>query len=144
MDNENITPISLGIRKKSFAIDGDESRIILLDPSDMSIVERLDTFSEQLDPTLAKLKDVSAEQLGKVIAEVDKELRDKINAIFDYDVCSVCVPCGTMVDVFEGKFKFELVVTALTNVYTTTISDEMKKVTARMAKHTKKYVNNSK
>ena len=139
MDNTNITPISLGIRKKSFAIDGDEGRVIYLDPSDMGILSRLETFGNQIEPTLSKLKDVSTEQLGSVIAEVDKELRDEINAVFDYDVCSVCVPSGTMVDVIEGKFKFEIVVNALADVYTNTISDEMKKVTARMAEHTEKY-----
>lgn len=144
MDNTNITPISLGIHKKSFAIDGDENRIILLDPSDMGIVGRIETFSEQIDSTLSKLKDVPVEQLGSAIAEVDKAVRDEINAIFDYDVCSICVPCGTMVDVIDGKFKFELVVTALADVYTNTISTEMKRVAARMSEHTQKYVNNNK
>ena len=140
MDNATITPISLGLRKKSFAIDGDDNRVIYLDPSDMSILTRLEVFSKQIEGTLIKLKDVPNEQIGAKIQEVDTELRAQINAVFDYDVCSVCVPSGTLIDVVDGRFKFEIIVEALSNVYTSTISAEMKKVTDRVAKHTQKYV----
>ena len=140
MDNTNITPISLGIHKKSFAIDGDENRVIYLDPSDMGIMNRIDVFGKQIDEIIEKLKDVPVGELGARIIEVDGDMREAINNIFDYDVCSACVPCGTMLDVLDGKFKFEIVVQALANVYTDTISSEMKKVTTRMSAHTKKYI----
>ena len=137
----NITPnISLGIKKKSFTIDGDENRVIYIDPTDMGIIGRMEAFSADIDPLLKSLKDVGEDGLVAKISEVDGILREKINQAFDYDVCSVCVPCGTMLDAVDGKFKFEIVVDALSQVYVDNISSEMQKVTARMAEHTKKYV----
>lgn len=141
MDNTNTTPIiSLGLRKKSFAIDGDENRVIYLDPSDMGIINRIDVFGKQIDTIIEKLKDVPADQLGSRIVEVDVEMREAIDKIFDYEVCAVCVPSGTMFDVVDGKFKFEIVVQGLSNVYTNTISTEMKKINDRISSHTQKYI----
>ena len=140
MDNSIITPISLGIRKKSFAIDGDENRVIYLDPSDMGIISRIEEFDKQIEQVLVRLKDVPSDKLGETIKEVDKELRERIDKVFDSEVCAVCVPSGTMVDAVDGRFKFEIVVEALSDIYTSTIASEMKKVTARIQTHTQKYV----
>lgn len=138
MNNKPIN-ISLGLNKQSYTIDGDESRVIYLDPSDMSVAKRLEDFSGTVEALFDKLRDIPDEEFTQRVLDVDKELREAINVVFDYDVCSVCVPSGTMFDGKDGKFKFEIVMNTLAAVYTDNISAEMKKITDRISKHTKKY-----
>ena len=140
MNNTNITNISLGLRKKEFTIDGDENSVIYLDPSDMNILTRIQEFSTEADAVLSSLKDMEENEVMSKLAEVDAKMRELINKLFDYDVCSVCVPSGTLFDAVGGQFKFEIIVDGISKVYADNISTEMKKVTDRMSSHTKKYV----
>lgn len=141
MNNTPITNISLGLHKKSYTIDGDENSVIYLDPSDMNILNRIQEFSAEVDVVLSSLKELSEEdEVVPKLAETDAQMRELINKLFDYDVCSVCVPSGTLFDAIGGQFKFEIIVDGLSKVYADNISAEMKKVTDRMSQHTKKYV----
>lgn len=144
MNNTNITNISLGLGKKKFTIDGDENKVIYLDPSDMGILPRIKQYSTDAETILGKLKNVTEEELVDKMTEVDKELREAINTLFDYDVCSVCVPKGTLFDPMAGQFKFEIIVDGLSKVYADTITTEMQAVTKKMSEHTKKYTNKPK
>jgi len=139
MNNTNITNITLGLQKKSFCIDNDESKIIYLDPSDLGIMERTNSFAEKTDTLFKGLTDLADNEVQEKLKESDSALREYVNELFDYDVCSVCVPTGTLFDVIGGKFKFEIIVNGLSKVYSDTISAEMQKVTDRVSKHTKKY-----
>lgn len=139
MNNTNITSISLGLQKKSFCIDGDESKIIYLDPSDLGIMERTKVFAEKTDELFKGLTDLEEDKVIEKLKESDSVLRGYVNELFDYDVCSVCVPSGTLFDAIGGVFKFEIIVNGLSKVYSDTISNEMQKVTDRVSKHTKKY-----
>lgn len=144
MNNTNITNISLGLGKKKFTIDGDENKVIYLDPSDMGILPRIKQYGADAEVILGKLKDVTEGELIDKMNEVDKELREAVNTLFDYDVCSVCVPKGTLLDAINGQFKFEIIVDGLSKVYADTITAEMQAVTKKMSEHTKKYTNKPK
>ena len=155
MDNTNITNnISLGIRTKTFTIDGDPNRVIELDPSDMGVIGRLDEaipqMSALLDEFVAKGKQLAEEEnntgFGVALRELDASMRTIINTIFDYDVCSVCVPKGTLFDVVvdSDKFKFEVLIQGLSQVYEKTIVGDLQRVQNRMSEHTKKYTGNNK
>ena len=139
MNNTNITSISLGLQKKSFCIDGDESKIIYLDPSDLDIISRIKVFSDRTDELFSSLTGMEEDKVIEKLKESDVTLRSYVNELFDYDVCSVCVPVGTLFDAIGGKFKFEIIVNGLSKVYSDTISAEMQKITDRVSKHTKKY-----
>lgn len=139
MGNTNITNISLGLSKRSYTIDGDETKVIYLDPSDMGILPRIKQYSTDAEAILGKLKDITEAELLDKMNEVDKELRGAVNALFDYDVCSVCVPTGTLLDAVNGQFKFEIIVDGISKVYADNITKEMQAVTKKMSEHTKKY-----
>lgn len=145
MNNKPTTNnISLGFSKKAYTIDGDDSKVIYLDPSDMSILTRIQTFSEKSEPVFKKFETVTEEEFSTALTDIDAELRHMINELFDYDVCSVCLANGTLFDMMSGKFKFEIIIEGLSKVYTDTISAEMKLVSARMSAHTKKYTTKKK
>lgn len=148
----SIQSVDLSIfNKRKFSINGDPCKIIELDPSDLNIITRLNTQYKRLQKLgvkaqnlLAGLDDTKSEEAymedaSKALIEVDTEMRECVNAIFDYDVCSVCVPTGSMYDPVNGSFKFEYLVTTLLNLYEENLTKEGNKIQAKIAKHTNKY-----
>lgn len=144
MNNTNTANISLGLSKQPYTIDGDENKVIYLDPSDMGILSRIKQFAVDAERIFGNMKDLTEDELLDKINEVDSELRTVINTLFDYDVCSVCVPTGTLLDAIGGQFKFQIIVDGLSKIYAENITKEMQAVTKKMSEHTQKYTNKSK
>ena len=153
MDNINTTNnISLGIRTKTFTIDGDPDRVIELDPSDIGVVGRLDEAIPKMEAILNEFVEAGKKMseggtgFGETLKELDGRMRDVLNTVFDYDVCSVCIPKGTLFDVVRDtdRFKFEVVIEGLSKVYEDTITGDLTRVQERMNKHTRKYTGNNK
>lgn len=130
-------------------INGEPDKFIELDLSDMGLVTRLNeempklySFADELgkveinddDPDIIVKK--TAEQISKA----DSKMREVVNRIFDYDVCSVCVPTGTMIDSINGRFRFEILIDIIGELYNQNITAETKRIKARINQHTQKYV----
>lgn len=139
-------------RKKRFRINGDNNYILELDTSDMSIINRLDN----LYPKLEQLsKDAAIQQVDRDLAEeddnktfsdisqtlrkIDMQMRNILDEIFDSNVSEVCAPSGSMFDPFNGEYRFEHIIDAITKLYENNINSEFKKMSERMKKHTDKY-----
>ena len=153
MNNNTTNNISLGIRTKTFTIDDDPNRVIELDPSDMGVIGRLDEAIPKIDAIMNEFveagKSMSGDGgagFGTTLKELDTRMREIINTVFDYDVCTVCVPKGTLFDVVPGsdKFKFEVIIESLAKVYEDTIIGALTRVQTRMNEHTKKYTTKKK
>lgn len=154
---QDVTDISLSVvRKKRFRIDGDDSRILELNTSDLNILARLketypklvalaedafknlpevDSTSEDYDFTT----DEATATLVTALAEADKKMRELIDYIFDSNVSELCAPSGSMYDPINGAFRFEHIINTLSALYEADISTEMGKVSRRVKKHTSKY-----
>lgn len=155
---EEIKDISLST-KKSYRIDGDNSRIIYLDTSDMNVIVRLEEAYPDIqklaveagDRILASKDNTSSEEDGEetsslnditeILKDIDKKMRAKIDYIFASEVADICVPTGNMYDPVNGEFRFEHVVEVLAGLYANNINDEFKKMQERVKKHTAKYAN---
>ena len=145
----NIIDIDLSVtRKKRFRIDGDDSRIIELNTSDMTILNRLDESERRLK-ALAESANVDLtgedETDGAVVTRLlatDKEMRDIIDYLFDSPIADICAPDGSMYDPFNGKYRFEHILETLFTLYEQNISDEIKKMRKNVRKHTDKYTKN--
>lgn len=145
--SNNIIDIDLSVtRKKRFRIDGDDNRIIELNTSDMTILNRLDESERRLrelaDSTNTDLTgdDKSDKDIVSKLLETDKEMRDIIDYLFDSPVADICAPDGSMYDPFNGKYRFEHIMETLFTLYEQNISDEIKKMRRNVQKHTDKYV----
>lgn len=102
-----------GIR--SFAVNGDESRVIRICVTDMNLGKRIADLERQMPQLEAKyrsLTDPTAEQL----AELDADIRSLINSAFGADVCTpafgqtnCCSPVGA-----DGHMLFTGFLEALT------------------------------
>lgn len=141
--NTGIIDIDLSVtKKKQFRIDGDDNRIIELNTSDMTIIERLNETYPKLESLSVKVSDLSSEDVDagvKTLKEVDNEMRDLLDYVFDSPISSVCAPDGSMYDLFNGEFRFEHIITVLLNLYEDNISKEFNSMEKRINKHTAKY-----
>ena len=147
--SNNIIDIDLSVtRKKRFRIDGDDSRIIELNTSDMTILSRLDecerrlkALAESANTDLTGEDDSDVDVVTRLLA-TDKEMRDIIDYLFDSPVADICAPDGSMYDPFNGKYRFEHILETLFTLYEQNISDEIKKMRKNVRKHTDKYTKN--
>lgn len=145
--NNNIIDIDLSItRKKRFRIDGDDNRIIELNTSDMTILNRLDEADKQLrelaDKATFGMSETGEDDNADVVKELlatDKQMRAIIDYLFDAPVSDVCAPDGSMYDPFNGKYRFEHIMETLFALYEQNISEEIKKMRRNVQKHTDKY-----
>ena len=154
---QDVTDISLSaVRKKRFRIDGDDSRIIELNTSDLNILARL----KEAYPKLVALAEGAFKNLPEVdgtaedynfatdeatatlvttLTEADKKMRELIDYIFDSNVSELCAPSGSMYDPINGAFRFEHIISTLSALYEADISSEMGTIARRVKKHTDKY-----
>ena len=141
--NTNVIDIDLSVtKKKQFRIDGDDSRIIELNTSDMLIIERLNEVYPKLESLSAKTAELSSDDIDggvKALKDIDKEMRELLDYSFDSPISSACAPDGSMYDLFNGEFRFEHIITVLLNLYEENITKEFNSMEKRINKHTAKY-----
>mgnify|MGYP007070187232 CR=1 FL=1 len=97
-------------RKKRFRINGDNNTVLELNTSDMSVINRLQNIYPRLqelsqDASVKKLTqeesddDKTIEKISKSLTKIDMTMRQLIDEIFDSNVCEVCAPSGSMIEI---------------------------------------------
>ena len=158
-DDEEIVDLNLSaIKKKKFRINGDSNKILELNTSDLTITsrlskayERLTKYMDEVGKILSNLPDGEDEMaevedtVNEQLKAIDDKMRKEIDFIFDAPVSSVCADSGSMYDPFEGMFRFEHIIDALSKLYESNLNSEFskmkKRVSAKTSKYTKKYHN---
>ena len=139
------------IKKKRFRINGDSTKILMLNTSDVNIVSRLNKIypklqklaEEAVDFSSDELEDNSEEGLAKFAAKldtIDGKMSKLIDELFDANVSEVCKDGGSMYDPFDGMFRFEHIITSLSKLYENNFDKEFSKIRQRVDKHTSKYI----
>lgn len=134
-------------KRKRFTIDGDESRIVELDTGDTGIVARWNGVQEYLVQAAQELEELSGlepneEQAliaSKRFQEIDTGAREKLNYLFDSDVCTPIAGNGALIRLVNGEPLFMLIVETLAPLYEADIKLEYEKSRKRIEKHTVKY-----
>lgn len=136
-------------KKKRFRFDKDDSRLVDINIADMGAISRLSETYPKLLELLDEVKGVSAtesadavsdmEIIGNTLNSVDMKMREALDYIFNAPVSAVAAPDGTMYDIFEGQFRFEYILELLIGYYETNMSEEFKKMQAKVKAHTDKY-----
>lgn len=156
--NNEVVDINLsGIESKRFRINGDDNKILVLNTADLNILSRLKEAYPKLesltneavkklpdslpdfDETENALENPAINSLISVLDEIDKNMREQIDYIFNSNVSEICAPDGSMYDPINGKFRYEHIIDTLSGLYTEDISKGMKKISTRVKKHTDKY-----
>lgn len=138
-------------RRKRIRIDGDDSRIVELNLSDMGIFERLDESENKIQnlenkyhEAVESLQELSSEDekfdyMIDTISKLDEELKNIFIYIFNTPTIKHCVPDGTMFDVYNGVPRYEIILAKFLPLYTNNYNREMKKLDKNVAKLTAKY-----
>ena len=142
MDNDVIDIDLSVIKKKKFRINGDNNKILELNVSDMGIVARLGEAYPKLEALQKKVGDfadtASEADIAKKLEEIDSEMRELIDFIFDSNVSEICASDGSMYDPINGMFRYEHIMDTLTTLYESNLNAEFKKMKARVNKYAKK------
>lgn len=140
--------ISFGLKaRKVFSVDGDESRSFALDLTDTGILGRWHEMEDWFASADEKARDILSKaddengihDMSKAFYELDSEIKQKLNYLFDADVCTPVVGNGAIIRAVEGQPLFTIIISNLLPLYEKEIENENKKAQARIAKHTAKY-----
>ena len=137
-------------RKKRFRINEDNKLVLELNTSDMNTLVRLKEDYPKLMKLVNRIMNIKDKQedeteeqeltrMADTIKSIDDDMRQLVDHIFDSNVSEVCAKDGSMYDLFNGKFRFEIIIEKLSPLYGSRLKDEFKAVKARVQKHTKKY-----
>ena len=148
----NVTDIQLNISKKEqFRINGDDSKIIELDISDLGVLNRLRESYPRLQALDMKGFETESDEdsdiktLGEYMDALDSintEMCGILNYIFDSDIAETCSFGKPLYNMVAGKFIFEIIMDTLFGLYSDSIKAEFGEMSARMKSHTSKYTGN--
>lgn len=157
MTDNIVGNINLGVNtKQKYSIDGDQNKVIELDPRDMTIIDRIDVASEKIleaeagwkklnDIDEKNMSDQDLERIKEQLHNAETQMREAIDYLFDSDVCEIILGKTSCFSPVNGKFKYELIIDCLSSLYESTVGSEMKKINKRkIEKHTAKYVKSGK
>ena len=152
MSNNNIIDISInGIQRKRYRINGDDSKILELNPTDFNITVRMNEAYPKLVECQSKISELSGlpedeedtlENLGKFtnkLAELNTKMCELIDYIFNSNVSELCCDGGSMYDMIDGYMRYEVIIDNLVKLYENNLNQETKKIQKRVKKHTAKY-----
>ena len=156
MNTNKIIDLDLSVTsKQKFRFNGDDSRIVEVDTSDLNITARFKSAYEKLIAAAEKASKLteginlnddsnentltSIETVADRLAEIDAEMRELIDYLFDAPVSAAAAPSGSMYDLFDGDFRFNHIIDLMFTQYADRISTEAQKMKAQVSKHTAKY-----
>ena len=136
--------------RKEFTINGDPTKVLRLNTSDLSMVTRLNALYPKLQKlareALGSFDIDESEDVETFIAKtseslmnIDTQMRKLIDELFDANVSEMCAPEGTMYDPIDGKLRFEYIIETLSRLYERDLKAEVEKTTAHISKYTDKY-----
>lgn len=152
----NVIDIDLSaLRKKRIRINGDDTKIIEINVSDMGVITRLQeaydrlislankyNLQEEESKTEGDTNNISDEEIVETLRRLDTEMRELIDFIFQANVSEICADDGTMADPINGQFRFEYIIEKFLAVYDKNFTEEFKKMSKTVKKHTSKYTGN--
>lgn len=153
---DNIIDLDLSSSARTkIRINGDNSKVLELNLSDIGIITRLNDAYPKLNDLQAEVTKVASAEIsdddmealsiiGEQFKVIDQKMRDIVDKIFDFPVCDICCDGGSMYDPVAGQYRFEYIIENLSKLYGDTINAEYKRMKNRMETHTAKYTKKKK
>ena len=154
--NNDIIDLDLSItKKKKFRFDKDDTRVVEINTSDMNLMQRVNVAYPKLQALqdkaskLAEGLEIDDENAAEAIeslavmaerlTEIDTEMREMLDYMFDAPVSAAAAPTGSMYDPFNGSFRHEYIIAIIMKQYEDNLQSEFKKMEKQLKKHTDKY-----
>lgn len=123
---------------KEYSINGDESRILRINTSDMNIITRMNKAEKELQKIADKCNSATADNAIETLSYLDNEVRKQINYVFDGDVSDIIFGNTNCISLAGGKPIFENFLEAVLPIIKEDISTEQKKIERKVSKYTSK------
>ncbi len=123
---------------KEYSINGDESRILRINTSDMNIITRMNKAEKELQKIADKCNSATADNAIETLSYLDNEVRKQINYVFDGDVSDIIFGNTNCISIAGGKPIFENFLEAVLPIIKEDISTEQKKIERKVSKYTSK------
>lgn len=144
---EDIVDIKIENPKKKFRINGDNSKMIELCPTDVNIVVRLKDVYGKLDKLANRAGSLLVdkeeatesemiESTANALADLDKEMRDLIDFLFDSPISNILADGVSMYTPINGEFWFEHCIDVLSRLYTNNFNREFARMKEKIHKKT--------
>ena len=155
--NNDVIDLDLSVtKKKKFRFDKDDTRVVEVNTSDMNLMQRVNVAYpklQALQSKAAKLTDgLSVEDnqsetdaitdlatMAERLTEIDSEMRELMDYMFDAPVSAAAAPDGSMYDPFSGSFRYEYIIAIMMKQYEDNLQSEFTKMEKQLKKHTEKY-----
>jgi hypothetical protein len=79
------------------------------------------------------------QKISDILKQLDNQMREKVDYIFDAPVSSVLAPEGSMYDPIDGNFRYEIILDKIASLYGDTLNKEFAKMKKRVASKTSQY-----
>jgi len=148
---KEIIDIKMVSPKKTYRINGDNSKVIELNPTDINVIVRarevyskLNNLAQRAGSLLVDQEEATTEKglakVAKALADLDKEMRDLIDYLFDSKVSDVLASGINMYSPVNGEFWFEHCIEVLSNLYENNFNSELQKMKSKVNKQASKYI----
>lgn len=125
---------------KRLSINGNENRIITINPTDIAVINRYNEVVPQLDELNEKYKNtdnISVDKTAEIISELDRKAREFIDYIIGSPVSDTVFGTANCLSFAGGQTIFENFLTAYMEYMTPAIKSEYEKSKKRVEKYTK-------
>lgn len=164
---ENAISLDLSeIARTNVWVDGDCTKVLKLNLSDMGVMSRLNEVYPKLQGLAVEVSnlqkdastvigdDLSLEEQEKKEEEINakvvdtfnkinNQMKEMVDYIFDFPVSDIVCDGGSMYDMFNGQLRFEYVIERIGALYKANISEEIQRMNKRAEMHTAKYTNSA-
>ena len=154
--NNDVIDLDLSItQKKKFRFDKDDTRIVEINTSDMNLMQRVNiaypklqalqekasklTEGVEMDETMESRAIDGLAIMAERLSEVDAEMREMLDYMFDAPISAAAAPNGSMYDPFNGSFRYEHIIALVMKQYEDNLQSEFNKMEKQLKKHTDKY-----
>ena len=148
--DNNVINLDLSETKRTkIWVNGDNTKILELNLTDMGVMGRLQDSYPKLDELTDEIKAISTdenasdEKIVEMFKKIDQKMRDIVDSIFDYPVSDICCDGGSMYDPIGGQLRFEYIIDKISKLYQNSLNEEFKRMQAKVKTHTAKYTKSS-
>lgn len=126
---------------KEFDINGDESRVIRVDTTDINLGQRVEAGRKELRKLAKKFETLtktakSDDKILEIFSEYDKQVRQQIDGMFDSPVSDIAFGNANCLSICGGNFLFENFLNILLPEIEKDLNEELKASEKRIKKYT--------
>ena len=142
----NVIQFETGIEE--FSLNGKVSVTFM--PTDIHFINRVinafneiqsmyETYQAAIEPYQGSDSEEDAKAVYEIAEKADAKIRDKINAVFDKDVCTPTIGYSSILSPAGGLPIWQNMLLSIIDRFDSQLMEEQKKTNPRLAEYTRKY-----